>query len=73
MEADFIIVAAPTNYDPKTNFFDCSAVEAVLKLIRQTTSQREVKPVVVIKSTIPVGYTSQIKKKLDMDNIIFSP
>lgn len=72
-DADFIIVAAPTNYDPKTNFFDCSAVESVLKLIKTTTAEKETKPVIVIKSTIPVGYTSQIREKLDMDNIIFSP
>ena len=71
--ADFIIVAAPTNYDPKTNFFDCSAVEAVLSLIKQATKDRKQKPTVVIKSTIPVGYTRHIRKKLGMDNIIFSP
>ena len=71
--ADFIIVAAPTNYDPKTNFFDCSAVEGVLKLIREATEDREVKPTIVIKSTIPVGYTVQVRKTLGMDNIIFSP
>ena len=62
--ADFIIVAAPTNYDPKTNFFDCSAVEGVLKLIREATADRELKPTVVIKSTIPVGYTAQVREKL---------
>ena len=71
--ADFIIVAAPTNYDPKTNFFDCSAVESVLKLIREATADREVRPTVVIKSTIPVGYTVQVRKTLGMDNVIFSP
>ena len=71
--ADFIIVAAPTNYDPKTNFFDCSAVESVLSLIKETTADREVKPTVVIKSTIPVGYTVHVREKLGMDNIIFSP
>lgn len=72
-DADFIIVAAPTNYDPKTNFFDCSAVEAVLNLIKEATADREVKPTVVIKSTIPVGYTVHVREKLGMDNIIFSP
>ena len=72
-DAEFIIVAAPTNYDPKTNFFDCSAVESVLSLIKETTADREVKPTVVIKSTIPVGYTMHVREKLGMDNIIFSP
>ena len=72
-EADFIIIAAPTDYDPKKNFFDCSAVEAVLKLIQESTKDREVKPAIVIKSTVPVGYTKQIREKLQMDNIIFSP
>ncbi|MBP3810808.1 MAG: nucleotide sugar dehydrogenase [Clostridiales bacterium] len=72
-DADFIIVAAPTNYDPKTNFFDCSAVESVLSLIKETTADREFKPTVVIKSTIPVGYTMHVREKLGMDNIIFSP
>ena len=72
-DADFIIVAAPTNYDPKTNFFDCTAVESVLSLIKETTADSEVKPTVVIKSTIPVGYTMHVREKLGMDNIIFSP
>ena len=72
-EADFIIVAAPTNYDPKTNFFDCSAVESVLELIKKVTAKKKSKPTVVIKSTIPVGYTVQVREKLGMDNIIFSP
>ncbi len=72
-EADYIIVAAPTNYDPKTNFFDCSAVESVLGLIKEVTGGRERKPVVVIKSTVPVGYTASVRKKLGMDNLIFSP
>ncbi|MBR2698355.1 MAG: helix-turn-helix domain-containing protein, partial [Clostridia bacterium] len=71
--ADFIIIAAPTNYDPKTNFFDCSAVEAVLAIIKEATADREVKPTVVIKSTIPVGYTVHVREKMGMDNIIFSP
>ena len=72
-DADFIIVAVPTNYDPKTNYFDCSAVEAVLSLIKTCTADREKKPTIVIKSTIPVGYTCHIREKLDMDNILFSP
>jgi len=71
--ADFIIIAAPTNYDPKQNFFDCSAVENVLALVKDSTAGRERKPTVVIKSTVPVGYTAGIRKKLGMDNIIFSP
>ncbi len=72
-DADYIIVAAPTNYDPKTNFFDCSAVEAVLELIKKVTADRAVPPTIVIKSTIPVGYTAQVREKVGMDNIIFSP
>ena len=72
-DADFIVVAAPTNYDPKTNYFDCSAVESVLGIIRDVTAEREKKPTVVIKSTIPVGYTVSVRKKMGMDNIIFSP
>ena len=72
-DADFIVIAAPTNYDPKQNFFDCSAVESVLKLIKTATADRKEKPMIVIKSTIPVGYTAQIREKMGMDNIIFSP
>ena len=72
-DADYIIVAVPTNYDPKTNFFDCSAVETVLKLIKATTKHKKKQPMIVIKSTIPVGYTAQIREKTGMDNIIFSP
>lgn len=72
-DADFIIVAAPTNYDPKTNFFDCSAVESVLSLIKDVTDKKKKKPTIVIKSTIPVGYTAQVREKMGMDNIIFSP
>lgn len=71
--ADFIIIAAPTNYDPKTNFFDCSAVESVLSLIKKVTADCDVRPTVVIKSTIPVGYTESVREKLGMDHIIFSP
>ena len=72
-DADYIIIAAPTNYNPKKNFFDCSAVEAVLTLIKEVTADKEKKPVIVIKSTIPVGYTVSVRKKFNMDNIIFSP
>ncbi len=71
--ADIIIIAAPTNYDPKQNFFDCSAVEAVLQLIKESTADRETKPTIIIKSTIPVGYTVHIREKMGMDNILFSP
>ncbi len=71
-DADYVIVAAPTNYDTKSNFFDCSAVENVLTLIKEATTASH-KPTIVIKSTIPVGYTVQIREKLGMDNIIFSP
>ncbi len=72
-DADFVIVAAPTNYDPKQNFFDCSAVEAVLSLVLESAKARETKPTIVIKSTIPVGFTEHIRRKLNADNIIFSP
>ena len=72
-DADYIIVSAPTNYDPKTNFFDCVAVESVLALIKEATAERNVKPTVVITSTIPVGYTVHIREKMGLDNIIFSP
>ena len=72
-DADFIIVAVPTNYDPQKNFFDCSAVEAVLQLIRDVTKDRQTKPSIVIKSTVPVGYTAHIRGKMQMDNILFSP
>ena len=72
-EADYIVIAAPTNYDPRQNFFDCSAVEAVIRLVLDSTKEREVKPTIVIKSTIPVGYTEHVRKLFDADNIIFSP
>ena len=71
--ADFIIVAAPTNYDPQKNFFDCSAVEGVLTQIKNVTKRSKSKPTIVIKSTIPVGYTEHVRNKLNMNNIIFSP
>ena len=72
-DADFVIIAAPTNYDSKKNFFDCSAVETVLKLIQESTKDRQNKPAIVIKSTVPVGYTRHIRETLQMDNILFSP
>lgn len=72
-DADYVIVAAPTNYDPKKNHFDCSAVEAVISLVLEATADREVKPTIVIKSTIPVGYTRRVRERFGADNIIFSP
>ncbi len=72
-DADYVIIAAPTNYDPKKNFFDCSAVEAVIETVISATESREQKPTIVIKSTIPVGYTQSVKEKFGINNIIFSP
>ena len=72
-DADLIVIAVPTNYDPKLNFFDCSAVESVLGAVRSATAGREKQPVIVIKSTVPVGYTARIREELGMDNILFSP
>lgn len=71
--ADFIIIAAPTNYDPKKNFFDTSAVENVIELVIENTRGRTDKPLMIIKSTVPVGYTKSIRKKYNIHNIIFSP
>ena len=71
--ADFIIIAVPTNYDPAKSSFDCSAVESVLKTILQVTKNRKDKPLIIIKSTVPVGYTKEIQKKLNAANIIFCP
>ncbi|MBQ1684476.1 MAG: nucleotide sugar dehydrogenase [Clostridia bacterium] len=72
-DADFIIVAAPTNYDPKQNFFDCSAVESVIRSAVSAAADRADKPCIVIKSTVPVGYTEHIREKFGADNVLFSP
>lgn len=71
--ADFIIIAVPTNYDSEKDFFDTGAVEQVIELVLEATAAREDKPLVVIKSTVPVGYTKSVRKKYGADNIIFSP
>ena len=68
-DADYVIIAAPTNYDPQKNFFDCSAVESVIQLVLDSSPTA----MMVIKSTIPVGYTRKVRKQFGTDRILFSP
>ena len=68
-DADFVVIAAPTNYDPQKNFFDCSAVESVIEQVLAVNPDA----IMVIKSTIPVGYTEKVRKQFQTKNILFSP
>lgn len=72
-DADYVIVAAPTNYDVERNFFDTSAVESVIASVLEASEGQNKKPMMVIKSTIPVGYTASVREKFGTDRIIFSP
>ena len=67
--ADFVVIATPTNYDSKKNFFDCSAVETVIELVLKVNPDATM----IIKSTIPIGYTASVRAKYNTKNIIFSP
>ena len=68
-KADFVVIAAPTNYDSQKKFFDCSAVEAVIELVLKVNPNATM----IIKSTIPVGYTKHVREKYHTENILFSP
>lgn len=71
--ADYVVIATPTNYNPRENFFDCSAVESVIEEVLMAAVHKTDKPTIVIKSTIPVGYTESIRSKYNYSDIIFSP
>ena len=71
--ADFVIIAVPTNYDSKKNFFDTGAVETVIESVIEATRDRDKKPVMVIKSTVPVGYTKSVQERYGITNLLFSP
>ena len=68
-DAEFVVVAVPTNYDPRQNHFDTSAVESVVRQVRETNPDA----VIVIKSTVPVGYTASLRERFQTKNILFSP